>query len=103
MLSFILVLCIIGFNVKKINTFTTENAMYSFEIQEQKKYKYHADDEPNTKTLSLENNLDLIPKQFRDINKFGDININVYEFPDDISMKPCKYRDKYSNCFKFNI
>lgn len=96
MLSFILLMCIISFNVKKIDTFTTEGTTYAFEILEGANEKAK---------LQFENNLDLrsiIPKQFQDINKFRDININVYEFPEGISIKPCKYPDKYVNYFKFN-
>lgn len=101
MLSFALVMCIIGLSVKEIDTFTTEEAMYAYEIFEEKKIKNDVNSQISKKAkLNFENNLDLmsmIPKQYQDINKFGDININVYEVPQDVSMKPCKYRNKCFN------
>lgn len=109
MVSLIIVVCIIGFNVKKIDTFTTEDATYAFEIEE-KNYKNHVIKEVNEKAkLHFENSLDLmsiISKQLLDVNKFSDININVYELPLDVSVKPCKYRYIYIKCFsklKFNV
>lgn len=109
MLSLILVLFIIGFNITfttEIDTFTTEDPMFAFEVIEVNKHKNETNSEPNKKAqLYFDNNLDvksIIPKEFRDMNKFGDININVYEFPEDNSMKPCKYKYKCINCFKIN-
>lgn len=102
MLSFVLFMCIIGLNVKNIDTVTTEEAMYAYEIFQEKFFKSNVNSKISNKAkLNFENNLDLmsiIPKQYQDINKFGDININVYEVPQDVSMKPCKYRNKCFNC-----
>lgn len=100
MLSFILVVCIIAFNFKKIDTHTTEDAMYAFEIIQEKKYKNVNNEANKESNLRFVNNLDLktlIPKQIVDFNKFSDININVFEIPEDKSMKPCKYGKKCFN------
>lgn len=98
MLSLIGVVCILGFNINKVDTFTAEDATFAFEIFDDNEYKNNGSNEKSK--LRFENNLDigaLIPKQLHNINEFKNININVYEFPEDISMKPCKYRDKYLN------
>lgn len=95
MLSFILVVCIIGFNIKKIYTFPTEDALYAFEIVDERKYRNNENNEANKETkIHFTNNLDLmslLPQQLLDINKIADVNVNIFEFPADISMKPCKY------------
>lgn len=101
MLSLILVVCIMNFNVKKIYTFTTEDAMYVFEVINKEKYKNHIYSPGNEKEkLHFDNNLGvmfIILKQFLDINKLGESNINIYKLPRDVSMKPRKYRNKRFN------
>lgn len=101
MLSLIMVVCIMNFNVKKIYTFTAEDSMYVFEVIDKEKYKNHIYNQENEKEpLHFENNLGvmfIIPKQFLDINKLEESNINIYELPRDVSMKPRKYRNKRFN------
>lgn len=42
MISLIVVVCILGFNVDKVDPLTTEHALYAYEIVDEKKNKAYA-------------------------------------------------------------